>query len=79
MQTPRKYFLHSYGCQMNKLDSELVASRLLEAGYEAAETEAELKKHGKDFDFQPFHGLGRRRHLVIKAQQMKHTMNDQVA
>ena len=41
MQTPRKYFLHSYGCQMNKLDSELVASRLLEAGYEAAETEAE--------------------------------------
>ena len=31
-----KYFLHSYGCQMNKLDSELVESRLAEAGYQAA-------------------------------------------
>jgi tRNA-2-methylthio-N6-dimethylallyladenosine synthase len=41
METSRKYFLHSYGCQMNKLDSELVASRLLEAGYEAAATEDE--------------------------------------
>jgi tRNA-2-methylthio-N6-dimethylallyladenosine synthase len=33
------YFLHSYGCQMNKLDSELVASRLVEAGYEPATDE----------------------------------------
>jgi tRNA-2-methylthio-N6-dimethylallyladenosine synthase len=34
-----RYLLQSYGCQMNKLDSELVESRLLEAGYEAADGE----------------------------------------
>lgn len=39
MDTPRKYYLHSYGCQMNKLDSELVASRLVAAGYLLAEDE----------------------------------------
>lgn len=39
MDTPRKYYLHSYGCQMNKLDSELVASRLVAAGYQLAEDE----------------------------------------
>lgn len=39
--SPRKFYLHSYGCQMNKLDSELVHTRLLEAGYEAAADEAE--------------------------------------
>jgi len=33
------YFLHSYGCQMNKLDSELVESRLVEHGFEPAPTE----------------------------------------
>lgn len=37
----RKFYLHSYGCQMNKLDSELVHARLLEAGYQAAKDEAE--------------------------------------
>ncbi|MGE0144126.1 MAG: tRNA (N6-isopentenyl adenosine(37)-C2)-methylthiotransferase MiaB [Planctomycetota bacterium] len=36
-----KYHLTSYGCQMNKLDAELVESRLLAAGYEAAATDAE--------------------------------------
>ena len=41
MNTPRKYYLHSYGCQMNKLDSELVASRLVAAGYQCAEHEDE--------------------------------------
>ena len=40
MATPR-YFLHSYGCQMNKLDSELVESRLVAAGYQRAESEAD--------------------------------------
>lgn len=39
MDRPTRYFLHSYGCQMNKLDSELVESRLLQAGYEAAASE----------------------------------------
>ncbi len=38
MKAPR-YFLHSYGCQMNKLDSELVESRLVEAGYQLASSE----------------------------------------
>ncbi len=41
MTSRPKYFVHSYGCQMNKLDSELVESRLLEAGYEPADTEGE--------------------------------------
>jgi tRNA-2-methylthio-N6-dimethylallyladenosine synthase len=36
-----KYYLHSYGCQMNKLDSELVESRLVAAGYERAADETE--------------------------------------
>lgn len=40
MEPRPKYFLHSYGCQMNKLDSELVESRLLHAGYEVASDEA---------------------------------------
>ncbi len=38
---PRKFYLHSYGCQMNKLDSELVHASLSEAGYEPAASEAE--------------------------------------
>ncbi len=33
------FHLVTYGCQMNKLDSELVASRLVQAGYEPAEDE----------------------------------------
>ncbi len=37
-RTPR-YFLQSYGCQMNKLDSELVESRLVASGYERAGSE----------------------------------------
>ncbi|MBL9078655.1 MAG: tRNA (N6-isopentenyl adenosine(37)-C2)-methylthiotransferase MiaB [Planctomycetes bacterium] len=36
----RRYHLTSYGCQMNKLDSELVESRLRQRGYEAAADEA---------------------------------------
>ncbi|MFY9343329.1 MAG: tRNA (N6-isopentenyl adenosine(37)-C2)-methylthiotransferase MiaB [Planctomycetota bacterium] len=39
--TAPKYFLTSYGCQMNKLDSELVESKLRERGYVAALVEAE--------------------------------------
>jgi tRNA-2-methylthio-N6-dimethylallyladenosine synthase len=43
MRAP-KYHLTSYGCQMNKLDSELVESRLRQRGYEAAanETDADV-------------------------------------
>ncbi|MCC7399407.1 MAG: tRNA (N6-isopentenyl adenosine(37)-C2)-methylthiotransferase MiaB [Planctomycetes bacterium] len=36
-----KYHLTSYGCQMNKLDSELVESRLRQRGYVAATGEAD--------------------------------------
>src|SRR5262249_45618677 len=35
------YHLTSYGCQMNKLDSELVESRLRQRGYRPAASEAE--------------------------------------
>ena len=38
-ETTRTYHLESYGCQMNKLDSELVESRLIEAGYTKASDE----------------------------------------
>src|SRR5262249_46245878 len=40
MAAPR-YHLTSYGCQMNKLDSELVESKLRQRGYEPAASEAE--------------------------------------
>jgi tRNA-2-methylthio-N6-dimethylallyladenosine synthase len=36
-----KYHLTSYGCQMNKLDSELVESKLRQRGYVAAAAEAD--------------------------------------
>src|SRR5262245_53744103 len=36
-----KYHLTSYGCQMNKLDSELVESKLRQRGYVAAADESE--------------------------------------
>ena len=34
MNTPKKYFIETYGCQMNVADSEVVASILEMAGYE---------------------------------------------
>ena len=37
----RRYHLTSYGCQMNKLDSELVESKLRQRGYAAASSEAD--------------------------------------
>lgn len=39
MSAPAKYFMYSYGCQMNKLDSELVESKLQQSGYQRAERE----------------------------------------
>jgi len=39
--TAPKYHLTSYGCQMNKLDSELVESKLRQRGYEPAHSEAD--------------------------------------
>ena len=34
--TEPKYHLTSYGCQMNKLDSELVETKLQQRGYTVA-------------------------------------------
>ena len=39
--TAPKYHLTSYGCQMNKLDSELVESKLRQLGYVAASAEGD--------------------------------------
>lgn len=39
--TAPKYHLTSYGCQMNKLDSELVETKLQQRGYSAATEEAD--------------------------------------
>ena len=39
--TAPKYHLTSYGCQMNKLDSELVESKLRQRGYQPASSEAD--------------------------------------
>jgi tRNA-2-methylthio-N6-dimethylallyladenosine synthase len=36
-----KFFINTFGCQMNKLDSELIAGELLRQGYQAASSEAE--------------------------------------
>ena len=36
-----KYHLTSYGCQMNKLDSELVETKLQQRGYAVAAEEAD--------------------------------------
>src|SRR5262245_24069546 len=35
----RSFWVHSYGCQMNKLDGELVASKLVAAGFAPAASE----------------------------------------
>jgi tRNA-2-methylthio-N6-dimethylallyladenosine synthase len=37
----KKVFIQTFGCQMNKLDSELVLERLIDAGYEEARDESE--------------------------------------
>jgi tRNA-2-methylthio-N6-dimethylallyladenosine synthase len=37
----RTFYVHSYGCQMNKLDGELVASKLIESGLVPAASEGE--------------------------------------
>lgn len=40
-QPVKKIFIQTFGCQMNKLDSELVLGRLIDAGYEEARNESE--------------------------------------
>ncbi|MGE3954433.1 MAG: tRNA (N6-isopentenyl adenosine(37)-C2)-methylthiotransferase MiaB [Parachlamydiales bacterium] len=41
MKTLKKYFLKTYGCQMNELDSEVMAGILKRRGMEATESEEE--------------------------------------
>ncbi len=41
MKDSKKIFLHTYGCQMNKLDSALVCSALKEAEFEIVDSEKE--------------------------------------
>jgi len=36
-----KFYIKTYGCQMNERDSEQVAHSLIERGYERAETESD--------------------------------------
>ncbi len=38
---PKRYFIHTYGCQMNEHDSERIAGSLQADGYERADTEAD--------------------------------------
>jgi tRNA-2-methylthio-N6-dimethylallyladenosine synthase len=44
METPRRLWIETYGCQMNVLDSELIAGRMKKEGYELTEdrNEADL-------------------------------------
>jgi len=65
-----KVYIKSFGCQMNKLDSNLVANAFLEAGFESAEsaTEADavlvntcsVRKHAEE---RVFSLLGHMKHL----------------
>ena len=41
MQTAPKFAIHTYGCQMNVRDSDVLSRRLCAAGYEEAASEAE--------------------------------------
>jgi len=39
--TARKFYIRTYGCQMNQLDSELIAGKLIMRGFEPVELEGE--------------------------------------
>ena len=67
---PKRFHIHTVGCQMNVLDSELVAGRLLEAGYELAENAkaadvilfntCSVRQHAED---KVYSALGRLKHV----------------
>lgn len=67
---PRTFYVHVYGCQMNKLDGQLVADRLRAAGMTLAETpqQADLRlyvtcsvrKHAED---RVYSNVGKLKHL----------------
>ncbi len=67
---PKRFHIQTVGCQMNVLDSELVVGRLLEAGYELAETAkaadvilfntCSVRQHAED---KVYSALGRLKHV----------------
>jgi len=68
----KRYYLETMGCQMNVLDSELVAGRLRALGYEAAAAPAEadvvlintcsVRRHAEDKVYSRLGELGRLKH-----------------
>jgi tRNA-2-methylthio-N6-dimethylallyladenosine synthase len=66
-----KFFIHTFGCQMNKLDSELVAGSLVQAGFEPAATEEQadfilfntcsVRQHAEDRVYSRIGALKRRK------------------
>jgi tRNA-2-methylthio-N6-dimethylallyladenosine synthase len=67
---PKRFHIDTVGCQMNVLDSELIAGRLLEAGYERAESAkaadvilfntCSVRQHAED---KVYSALGRLKHV----------------
>ena len=67
---PKLFHIHTVGCQMNVLDSELVAGSLLQAGYERAENAkaadvilfntCSVRQHAED---KVYSALGRLKHV----------------
>ncbi len=70
---PRRFFIHTVGCQMNVLDSQLVAAELLRAGYEQADqpgradiilfNTCSVRQHAED---KIYSALGRLSHVKDK-------------
>ncbi len=67
---PKRFYIETVGCQMNVLDSELVAASLLAAGYEAVDNRREadvilfntcsVRQHAED---KVYSALGRLKHV----------------
>jgi len=67
---PRRFFIQTVGCQMNVLDSELIAGRLLGLGYEQVESHrradvillntCSVRRHAED---KIYSALGRMKHI----------------
>ena len=67
---PRRFFIHTVGCQMNVLDSELIAAELMRAGYEQADSlrradiilfnTCSVRQHAED---KIYSALGRLKHV----------------
>ena len=70
---PKRFYLETVGCQMNVLDSELVAASLLAAGYEAVDNRRDadvilfntcsVRQHAED---KIYSALGRLKHVKAR-------------